>query len=147
MKFCDLFLQVLEKQLILKNKITYDDWKQIKQLIKFDFVKDNEFAELRDLDLMNDRLNILALLDQWGGKYFSHEWIRKNILKQTDDDIAEIDKQIADEAENAQLHPELLAPQIGMDLEPTTGPTNEPIPNPVPSCNPRIQIFPEDRPQ
>ena len=68
-KFCELFLQILEKQLILKNKITWDDWKQIKQLIKFDFVKDNEFAELRDLDLMNDRLNILALLDQWASKY------------------------------------------------------------------------------
>ena len=136
MKFCDLFLQVLEKQLILKNKITYDDWKQIKSLIKFDFVVDNSFAELKDLDIMNDRLNVLALLDQWASKYYSHEWIRKNILKQTDDDIAEIDKQIADEAENAQLHPELLAPQMGMDLEPTTGPTNEPIPQAGPLMQP-----------
>ena len=85
---------------------------------------------------MNDRLNVLALLDQWASKYYSHEWIRKNILKQTDDDIAEIDKQIADEAENAQLHPELLAPQMGMDLEPTTGPTNEPIPQAGPLMQP-----------
>jgi len=136
LKFCDLFLQVLEKQLILKNKITWDDWKQIKQLIKFDFIKDNEFAELRDLDLMNDKMNVLALVEQWGGKYYSHEWIRKNILKQTDDDIYEIDKQIAKEADNPQMHPELLSPQIGMDMEPTTGPTNEPIPKAGPLMTP-----------
>ena len=90
---------------------------------------------------MNDRLNVLALLEQWAGKYYSHEWIERIFFKQTDDDIAEIDKQIADEAENAQLNPELLAPQMGMDLNPTTGPTNEPIPQAGPLMQPPDSEF------
>jgi len=101
-KFSQLFLKTLEKQLVLKGIITVDDWKEFNQYIRFDFTEDNFFAELKEIDIMKERIAILKDVDFFAGKYYSHEWIRKNILRQTDDDMEELDAQMEAEADMPQ---------------------------------------------
>jgi len=97
-RFSDLFMQLLKTQLMLKGVITKDDWKELKENIAFDYLEDNYFSELKEGEITRERFEMLSGMDEYVGKYISHEWIRKNILRQSDDDIAEINKQI--EAEN-----------------------------------------------
>ena len=111
-KFAYLFISALEKQLVLKRIVAPEDWEQLKRYLKFKFNKDNYFAELKDLELMNDRFVRLQEIDQYAGKYYSHTWVRKNILKQTDKDIEENDQQIYQEFENPQFNQELLQQEI-----------------------------------
>ena len=96
-KFSLLFLQSLEKQLVLKNITTVEEFQELKHKIKFDFAKDNHFTELKEAELLQDRLNILRDIEEYSGKYYSKEYIRRNVLRQTDDDIKRIDKEIAAE--------------------------------------------------
>ena len=117
-KFCDLFLFILERQLVLKGVMTWEDWHKISGRIKFDFAKDNVYAELKDLSLIQDRLNTLQAIDPYASKYYSHAWVRTNILKQTEKDVEEIDQQIKGEAGSPQYNPELLAPEINPDGDP-----------------------------
>ena len=99
-KFSTLFLEVLRVQLIAKGIIRADEWDDIKQYIRFDFQKDNFFSELKDNEIMQQRMGLLQTVDQYVGKYYSIEWIKKNVLMQTDDDIKEIGKQIEDDRKN-----------------------------------------------
>lgn len=102
-KFSDLFLEILQRQLIFKNIIAnYDEWREISNDIRFDYVSDNYFAALKDMDVLQDRLNILTSIDMFAGKYYSHEWIRKNVLGQTDADIEVIDAEIEEEKDDPQ---------------------------------------------
>ena len=96
-RFSYLFTDMLKTQLILKNIVTPEDWKILSDHIQFDFVYDNHFAELKEAELIQNRLNVLAAAEPYVGKYFSVEYIRRNILKQTDSDIVEIDEQIGSE--------------------------------------------------
>ena len=96
MKFSELFYIILEKQLLLKGTMTKQEWNDIKDKIYFDFLEDNHFAELKDAEIMENRLRILADVDQYAGKYYSDEWIKKNVLRMTEDDIADIQQQIDD---------------------------------------------------
>jgi hypothetical protein len=96
-KFNGLFFQALERQLILKNVIVPSDWKTIKNDIIIEYSKDNHYAELKDAEILKERIETLQMMDEYVGTYYSKEWIRKTILKQNDDQIAEIDKQIASE--------------------------------------------------
>lgn len=98
-RFSQLFIKVLEKQLILKGIMTTEEWKEISNDIKFDFARDNFFAELRDSEILQQRLQSLSNIENYVGKYYSNEYVRKNILMQTDEEIKEIDAQI--EAEKA----------------------------------------------
>lgn len=93
-RFQGLFLSFLEKQLILKNIISYDEWTQIKEKIQFSFVVDNYFAELKNIEILKERLNTAAIVEPYMGKYFSEDYVRKNILRQTDEEIALIDSQV-----------------------------------------------------
>jgi hypothetical protein len=111
-KFSDLFLSALEKQLILKGITTPEDWDSIKRYIRFEFSRDNYFAELKELELMNDRFIRLRDIADFAGKYYSHEWIRKNILKQNEEEIEKMDEQIAIEFQNPQYNPELLQQEL-----------------------------------
>lgn len=110
MKFNDLFIETLGKQLILKGISTPEDWDEIKKEISFQYARDNYYAELKDLEIMNERFIRLRDIDEFVGKYYSAQWVRKNILKQSDDDIEELDKEITDEAGNPQFNQELLHP-------------------------------------
>jgi hypothetical protein len=96
-RFCQLFLKSLEKQLILKQVITTDDWKEIGSTISFDFARDNYFAQLKEMQILNERMTAITNIQPVIGKYISNTWVRKNILLQSDDDIEAIDKEIAEE--------------------------------------------------
>ena len=96
-RFSDVFMQTLKTQLLLKGIITVNDWDEWKELIAFDFIEDNYFSELKEAEIVRERFELIASVDEYVGKYISNEWVRKNILRQTDDDIIAIDKQIESE--------------------------------------------------
>jgi hypothetical protein len=96
-KFSQLLSSILEKQLILKRVITPEEWDQIKTLVRFKYTKDNQFTELKNIEMMKERLNVLQVSDAYVGKYYSVEWIRKNVLQQTENDMVEINTQINNE--------------------------------------------------
>jgi hypothetical protein len=94
LKFSRLFDDILRTQLLLKNIITDDDWKAMKEYVSYDFQKDNHFTELKEAEILRERINTLEVMDQFVGKYYSEEWIRKNVLRQSEVEIGEIDKEI-----------------------------------------------------
>ena len=102
LRFSQLFLKSLEKQLVLKGVMTLSEWEDIAQDVKFDFAKDNYFAELKSIEMLKERVNVLMEMDPFAGKYFSHAWIRKNVLRQTDEDIEQQDTEIENELYVAQ---------------------------------------------
>ncbi len=96
-RFSDVFMQTLKTQLLLKGIITVKDWDNWKENIVFDFIEDNYFSELKEAEIVRERFELIASVDEYVGKYISNEWVRKNILRQTDEDILAIDKQIEGE--------------------------------------------------
>jgi hypothetical protein len=96
-RFSDVFMQALKVQLILKGIVTREDWEWMKEEIVVDFISDTYFAELKEAEILRERVNTLRELDEFVGKYYSVDWVRKNILKQNDENIEDIDKQIEDE--------------------------------------------------
>jgi hypothetical protein len=119
-RFSYLFHDLLKTQLILKNIVTPEDWEVLSEHIQYDYVYDNHFAELKEAELIQNRLNVLAVAEPYVGKYFSVDYIRRTILKQTDSEIVEIDEQIALEKESGIIPP---------PVDPTTGlPVGEPQP-------------------
>lgn len=117
-RFSVLFLSLLEKQVVLKNIMTIEDWKLINAKIKFDFAKDNYFEELKTSEILENRVNLMSLMQnsQMIGTYYSKDWARKNILQQTEDDIEEQDKQIEEEMPEEAEQPPLDQDQ-DQDLE------------------------------
>lgn len=101
-KFSILFSKILERQLILKGIITPEEWDDLNQNIRFKFSYDNYYAELKETEILRDRVAMLRDIDDYTGKYYSHEWIRRNVLHQSDEEMEKIDEQIADEADNPQ---------------------------------------------
>jgi len=99
-KFSALFIDILKTQLILKGVVTEEEWEDIRSDISVDFIKDNHFSELKDAELLRERLGTLREIDEYAGRYYSVEWIRKNVLMQTEEDIEDIIKQIDDEGMN-----------------------------------------------
>ena len=93
-KFSDMFHDTLKTQLILKSVITPEDWDDMKEHIQYDYLFDNHFNELKEIEMMNQRMMTVTQMDPFVGKYFSTEYVRKHILGQTDKDIKEIDKQM-----------------------------------------------------
>ncbi len=135
MRFSDLFTRILEKQLILKGIITSEDWAEFKTNFKFEYAEDNHFAELRTTEILRDRVSMLRDVDDYTGKYFSHEWIRRNVLYQTDEDMKEIDEQIAQEVDNPQYN----QPEIGPDGQPVPGTGMQPDDAGTPPSEPAAQ--------
>ena len=111
MKFSELFLELLRVQLILKGIIREDEWEKIEDKLRFQFAKDSHFSELKENEVLKERLLACRDAEDFVGKYFSREWVRKHILRQTDEDIEQIDKQIEKEkAEGEIAAPEGAAP-------------------------------------
>jgi hypothetical protein len=104
-KFSNLFLTILEKQLILKNIINPEDWEEFKNLIKFKYAVDNYYAEQKEMFILNGRLAALDVASPYVGKYFSNEELRRNILKQSDEDMSRNDEQIKKEKSTEQYTP------------------------------------------
>ena len=114
-KFSQLFIKMLEKQLVLKGVMTIEDCESIISDIKFDYSKDNYFTELKDNEIEEGRANLARNLQDMVGKYYSHEWIRKNVLQQSEDDIEEMDAQI--NAENQTGDPRWVNPAIENNIQ------------------------------
>ena len=93
-KFSTLFIDLLKTQLVLKGIVTEEEWKEIQCQINFDFLQDSHFSELKNAELLREKIGTLREIDEFVGKYYSVEWVSKNVLMQSDDDIKEIDKQI-----------------------------------------------------
>jgi len=93
-RFSDLFMQLLKTQLLLKGIITKDDWKTWKESIAFDYIEDNYFSELKQSEMIKERFDLLSSVEDYIGKYLSHEWVAKNILKMSDEDIKDMEQQI-----------------------------------------------------
>jgi hypothetical protein len=98
-KFSNLFEQAMRVQVVLKGICTVEEWDEMKENIHYDFIKDNNFTELKDAELMTNRLGLLQQVDPYTGRYFSQLWIQRNVLRLTDDDIEEMDKEIQMEKE------------------------------------------------
>jgi hypothetical protein len=98
-RFSMLFTGILKKQLLLKNLITEQDWESWKNNIQVDFQRDNHFTELKNAEVLQNRIQVLDQVTQYVGEYFSREWVMKNVMMMNDDDIKEMKDQV--EGENA----------------------------------------------
>jgi len=96
-RFSELFDEILEIHLALKGITTRAEWQEMRQEVYYDFMEDNHFTELKETEIMTERLRLLGDIDQYVGKYFSEEWVRKNVLRMSEDDIEDIEKQIDQE--------------------------------------------------
>jgi hypothetical protein len=114
-RFSNMFSDMLRTQLLLKNIVTPEDWELMEEHIQYDFLYDNHFAELKDAELMTERLNIAATAEPYIGKYYSQDYVRRKILRQTDEEIIEQDKLIKKEIA-AGIIPDPNAP-----IDPATG--------------------------
>ncbi len=110
-KFSRIFDDALKVQLSLKNICTVSEWDEFKESISYDFKKDNNFTELKDAELLKERINTLNMIDPYVGRYFSAEWVKKKVLRMSDEDIEEMEKQIEEEGPREDLQ------QQGQDQE------------------------------
>ena len=102
-RFGELFVDLLKTQLILKGIVSIEEWEDMKEHIQFDYIADNYFSELKDIEIRNERINQVAAMDPYVGKYFSIEYMRRQVIKQTDQEIVEIDEQIEKEIADGKL--------------------------------------------
>ena len=98
-KFAEMFDQALRVQCVLKGICTAEEWDEFKEHIYYDFIKDNNFTELKDAELMKERLGLLAAVDPYTGRYYSQAWIQRNVLRMNDDQIKEMQAEIDEEKE------------------------------------------------
>jgi hypothetical protein len=116
-KFSEIFGQALRIQCVLKGVCTSDEFDEFKENIYYDFIKDNNFAELKEAELVRERLSLLGSVDPYVGRYYSMEWIQRNVLRLTDEDIKEMQKQIDKEkAEGLIMDPMQIAQQGQQEL-------------------------------
>jgi len=117
-KFSVLFADILKTQLVLKGVIAVEEWDTIKEHIQFDYLQDGHFTELKNAEILRERLDMLGQIESYVGTYFSKEYVKKNILRMSDEDIQEIEDQIKDEEGG-----EMGAPDDGMfaQNDPTKG--------------------------
>ena len=114
-RFAVLFTKLLEKQLVLKGITTPEDWVSISGQIKYDFAKDNYFSELKNAEILQGRVALARDIQEMAGKYYSHNWIRENILQQSEDDIETNDEEINEEKNSGD--PRWLNPNIEQNTE------------------------------
>ena len=120
-RFANLFSNLLKTQLILKNIIAPEDWEQLSDHIQYDFLYDNQFAELKESELLNERLGTLATIEPYIGRYYSQEWVRTKVLRQSSQEIEELDKQIEKEIADGTIpDPSAVDPITGEPLAPGT---------------------------
>jgi len=105
-RFSSLFLDILKVQLQLKGIITEEDWSNMKNDIAVDYIKDNYFTELKEMEILRERIATLDTVNNYVGQYFSQEWVMKNVLQFTDDDIAQVVQQSSDESGDEQQNDE-----------------------------------------
>ena len=116
-RFAQMFNDMLKTQLILKNIVSPEDWERISDHIQYDFLYDNQFAELKETEMLNERLGVLATIEPYIGKYYSTEWVRRKVLRQTDAEMIEMDDQIEQEIKDGIIpDPSSVDPITGEPL-------------------------------
>jgi len=123
-RFSGMFNDMLKTQLILKNIITADDWQELEDHIQYDYLYDNHFSDLKENELLNEQLGVIAAMEPYMGRYFSAQYVRNKILKQTETEIIEMDQQIEKEIE-AGILPDPNAPidpNTGLPIDPNADP-------------------------
>ncbi len=129
-RFGQLFNGALRLQLTLKGVCTLEEWEEFKQRISYTWVSDSNFTELRDMELMNERLNLLARVDPYIGKYFSLEWTEKHVLQRSDEEIKEMREKIQEELDAGLIQLPPPPGQVGPDGMPVGMPPGADIPSP-----------------
>ena len=129
-RFSDIFNKILEKQLVLKGIIVTDDWKEFSSVFRYEYAEDNYFSELKESEIVNDRLAALNNVMPFIGRFYSNQFVRRNILHQSSNDIEDIDKQIKEERDVAQYQSAQAQSQIDMSMagrpeEPQDANTNQ----------------------
>ena len=121
-RFSNMFNDMLKTQLILKNIITPEDWEMMCEHIQYDFLYDNHFSELKEAELMNERLSLAATAEPYIGKYYSQDYVRRKILRQTDVEILEQDALIKKEIKDGVIpDPATIDPATGQPLDSVAG--------------------------
>jgi len=116
-RFAQMFNDMLKTQLILKNIVSVEDWDKISDHIQYDFLYDNQFAELKETEMLNERLGVLATIEPYIGKYYSTQWVRSKVLRQTDAEMIEMDEQIEKEIKDGIIpDPSSIDPITGEPL-------------------------------
>ena len=131
-KFAQVFDHALRVQLSLKGIMSIDEWDVAREDIYYDFKKDNNFSEMREAELLRERLNLLGTVDPYIGRYYSTEWVKKNVLQLSDEEIMKMDKQMKKEGAILQ-QPEI--DQDGVQTQPPQTPQNGSTPSPNNSDN------------
>lgn len=111
-KFSVLIMEMLRVQLLLKGVMTEKDWEVIREDIGLDFLEDNYFAELKEMEILRERMEMLAQVDEYIGKYFSNEWVRRNILRLDDETIKRMQQEIEDEAKSGEISGDEEEPEM-----------------------------------
>ena len=102
-RFSWIFLGILRKQLLLKGIITEQDWEEWKDSLYIDFIKDNQFTELKEMEILRERIGVMNEITQYVGEYYSKEWVMRNVLRMSDDDIEDMKKQIEQEVKSGEI--------------------------------------------
>ena len=130
-RFSYMFNDMLKTQLILKNIITPEDWNVMEEHIQYDFLYDNHFAELKEAELLTERLTLVQTAEPYVGKYFSQDYLRRNILRQTDQEILEQDKLIDKEIKDGTIpDPATIDPETGMPFQDPSMDLGKPVMEP-----------------
>jgi hypothetical protein len=123
-RFSNMFSDMLKTQLILKNIVTPEDWDLMSEHIQYDFLYDNHFSELKNAELITERLNIAATAEPYIGKYYSQDYVRRTILRQTDAEIIDQDRLIKKEIADG------IIPDPNAPIDPMTGLPMDPLAQP-----------------
>lgn len=110
-KFSQIFDLALKTQLVLKGVCTSEEWEEFKEKIYYDYKKDNHFTELQDSELLTSRLQLLAVIDPFLGRYYSGNWVKKNVLRMTDEEVERMDKEMEEEQDQGIGSPVMGGPQ------------------------------------
>ena len=102
-RFSWIFLGILRKQLLLKGIITEQDWEEWKDSLYIDFIKDNQFTELKEMEILRERIGVMNEITQYVGEYYSKEWVMRNVLRMSDDDIEDMKKEIDQEVKSGEI--------------------------------------------
>ena len=102
-KFSEMFQDILKTQLILKGVITPEDWDDMKEHIQYDYLYDNHFTELKNIEMLNEKINLITAMEPFMGRYFSTEYVRTQILGQSEVEKRELDDQMADDISSGKI--------------------------------------------
>jgi hypothetical protein len=114
-RFSNVFHDLLKTQLILKNIVTPEDWEKMSDHIQYDYLYDGHFSELKDTELMNERLNLMVAIEPYIGTYYSRDYVRRKVLRQTDQEIVDEDQLIEKEIKDGVYPDPALMPAVGPD--------------------------------